>query len=235
MLDSDSWVDNAAHLLYFGGRSFPCDRDIEALAAWNGHALLLSADTDCLSLWDSEGLVRTARVGVYPQDMAVWEDTAVICGGADGHIHLVSLPELYALADYPVPGMPERLCVHGGAAHLLTLLTDPDVHTALLALDLTDGRHAEVTQFAGIPGAIAADEAGLWVGVSERVLHLPWGTDRADMAVEGFGLAKRILLQDDGMLVVDPVEGLQAKVMRTPRPAVKVLYRGDVGQVCFTR
>ena len=87
-------VDNAAHLLHFGGRAFPCDREIVAARPWQGHALLLSADTDCLSLWDADGLIRTARVGVYPQDMALSAEAAWVCGGADGKLHVLTLPTL---------------------------------------------------------------------------------------------------------------------------------------------
>lgn len=201
-----TYVDNAAHQLHHAGCTFPCDRDVEALALWRGHALLLSSDTDCLSLWDGDGLVRTARVGVYPQDMAVQGDTAYICGGADGRLHLLHLPDLRASAEYRLPGMPERVCIQGDSAHLLTLLADHEVQTALLTLDLPTGKYAEVAQFPGLPGAIAADEGGLWVGVSEQVLHFPAGSAEADVVIEGFGLARSIEVHPDGVLVSDTLE-----------------------------
>ena len=172
MWQADIRVDNEAHVLHFDGHDFPCDRDVEAVKRWQDHALLLSSDTDCLSLWDKDGLVRLARVGVYPQDVAVFGDRAVVCGGADGRLHLLTLPDLYEAADYPVPGMPERLSLRGDNAWVLTLLPEPEVHTLLLTLDLTTGHWQEIRRFSGIPEAITADERGLWVAVSEGAARL---------------------------------------------------------------
>ena len=204
---ADIWVDEEAHLLHISGHTFPCDREIVTALSWKNHALLLSADTDCLSQWDTEGLVRTVRVGVYPQDMTVQGDTAYVCGGADGMLHLLSLPDLHKAAEYPLPGMPERVCVKGNTAHLLTLLTDPHVATALLTLDLPSGKPTEVCRFPGLPGAITADASGLWIGISELVLHLPSGAADADVVIEGIGLPRRIDVLTDGVLVYDELEG----------------------------
>lgn len=224
-------ADNAAHLVCMGGKCFPCDRDVEALARWQGHVLLLSSDTDCLSLWDGEGLLRTARVGVYPQDAAVSADMAFVCGGADGLVHLLTLPDLAEQAAYTVPGMPERLCVRDGTAYLLTLLTEPEVRTALLRLDVQSGAQEELAHFAGIPGAIAADSGGLWLGLSGLVLRQPWqGTE---VTFEGFGLPRQIIAEEERVLIADPVQGFVAAAAEKPRPAVHVLYRGDVGRFIF--
>ena len=61
MQDSGWWIDHRTHMLHHGTHCFPCDREIEAMAVWRGHALLLSSDTDCLSLWDEEGLIRLEK------------------------------------------------------------------------------------------------------------------------------------------------------------------------------
>lgn len=204
---SDVWVDEGAHLLHMGSRTFPCDRDVEAVLRWNGLTLLLSSDTDCLSLWDGDGLLRTARVGVYPRDMALHGDTACICGGADGKVHLLHLPGLEPAAEFPLPGMPERLCIRGHTAHVLTLLAEPEIHTLLLQLDLSSGQQQAVARFSGLPGAIAADGSGLWLGVSEMVMHLPFGTDAPDAVIEGIGLARYIGITAEGITVADELEG----------------------------
>ncbi len=206
---ADFWVDDAAHLLHLGGRAFPCDREIVASARWKEYALLLSADTDCLSLWDAEGLVRTARVGVYPQDMAVHEDAAYVCGGADGHLHLLALPELHAITAISLSGMVERVCVHAEAAWVVSLLPEPDVHTALFRVDLQTREALEITRFAGIPGALTADKTGLWLGVSEMALHLPWGMDTPDVIVKGISLPGLIDVQPEGVIITDTLEGRQ--------------------------
>lgn len=231
MRHGEVYADNAAHLVHMGGGCFPCDRDVEALAPWNGHVLLLSSDTDCLSLWDAEGTIRTARVGVYPQDAAVSADTAFVCGGADGRVHLLSLPDLTEQAAYLVPGMPERLCVQGDSAYLLTLLPEPEVHTALLRLDVQSGESTELARFAGIPGAIAADDGGLWLGLSGLVLRQPW--QGAEVLFEGFGLPRQIIAEDGRALISDPVQGFVAAAAEKPRPAVHVLYRGEVADFVF--
>lgn len=172
MWQSDIRVDNETHLLHFAGHTFPCDRDVEAVQRWKEHALLLSSDTDCLSLWDEDGLVRLARVGVYPQDVAVSGDTAVVCGGADGRLHLLTLPDLFETAEHPLPGMPERICLQEDAAWVLTLMPEPEVHTMLLMVDLSTGHWTELRRFGGVPETITADEGGLWVVVSEGAVRL---------------------------------------------------------------
>ena len=174
-MGESAWrVDNEAHLLHFGGRTFRCDRDIEASAGWKGHVLLLSSDTDCLSLWDGEGMIRTTRVGVYPQDVAVQGDAAYVCGGADGKLHVLSLPDLHTTAEFALPGMPERLCLWGSAAYVLTLLVEPDVHTVLLSVELDTGCWRDIARFEGIPEGVVADGSGLWVMLNEGVVRLRW-------------------------------------------------------------
>ena len=165
MQASDWWIDHAAHTLHHRDCSFPCRRDIEAMAVWRGHALLLSSDTDCLSLWDAEGLVRLTRVGVYPQDMAIWGDSAVVCGGADCRLHLLTLPELVDCSEIPLPGMPERICIVDDAAYSLTLMTEPDIHTLLLTLPLSTLQWRQLERFAGIPERICVVDGKLKVEV----------------------------------------------------------------------
>ena len=159
------WVDNQTHTLHLDGQTFPCDRDIETALPWRQYALLLSSDTDCLSLWDEDGLVRLTRVGVYPQDMALRDDTVVVCGGADGKLHLLTLPDLHEAAAYPLPGMPERVCIHQGAAYVLTLLTEPEVHTMLLTLPPDSAHWTELERFAGIPDGLCVVNGAIQVAL----------------------------------------------------------------------
>ena len=201
-----AWVDPAANLLHLDGHTYPCDRDIVALALWQEYALLLSADTDCLSLWDRDGLVRTVRVGVYPQDFAMLEDRAYVCGSADGRLHVLTLPDLHTIRTYPLPGLPERVLVQENTAWVLSFMPEPQVHTQLLQLDLHSGQCQAITSYAGLPGALAADDRGLWIGVSELVAHLPWGAATADLLIEGIGLASKIVVRDEGVIITDSLE-----------------------------
>ncbi len=214
MQERDWRLDNAAHELHYGDRIFPCDRDIESFACWAGHALLLSSDTDCLSLWDAEGLVRTIRVGVYPQDMAIVGNQAVVCGGADGCIHLLELPELQICSSYPLPGMPENIALADDRAYVLTLMTDTEVQTALIEVDLLCGRYRKLAALFGIPGAITLDTAGLWVAVSEMLLHFPHDRAEPDVMIQGFGLIDRITLLPDGLYLSDALEGRAYRLHR---------------------
>ena len=214
------WVDDAAHMLHLDDQSFPCDRNIEALLPWNGHALLLSSDTDSLTLWDRDGLTRLARVGVYPQDMAVQEEQVIVCGGADGLLHLLSLPSLDTIREITVPGMPERIVLQDGFALLLTLLPEPTVQTALLEVDLLSGSHRELARYAGLPGTLCVDRNGLWVAVSEQLLHFHQHGTVPDFVVSGFGLIRRLRPCTDGVVAIDPLEERVTLVSAPPAPAV---------------
>lgn len=231
MLEPDWWVDHAAHELHCGRSTFPCDRDVEAMAVWAGHALLLSSDTDCLSLWDGDGIIRTVRVGVYPQDMAVAGDCVAVCGGADGRIHLLDLPGLHHRMSLPLPGMPERIALQGDIAHVLALLTEPDTHTLLISADVNRGSWHQRLTLPGIPGALATDDAGLWIGVSGQVLHLPHESHVPDLVCEGFELPGHIEVQEEGVIVTDALRDCAFWLQwnRKERPSC------DERPVCCTR
>lgn len=232
---SGTYVDNRLHVLHHGGNVFPCDREIEALNLWHSQALLLSSDTDCLSLWDAQGLVRTARVGVYPQDAAILGDTAYVCGGADGLLHLLSLPSLLETAAHPVPGMPERICLHHGNAYLLSLLPEPDVSAALLHLRPDTGVCTHLCRFPGLPGALAAGERGLWVSVSEQVLHYPWHAQQPDLILEGVSLAQQLHIRGSSLLLTDPIGHLQAELQPGDAPSIAVLPWDDQADVLLPK
>lgn len=206
MQKSHLWVDNEAHLLHLGRHAFPCDRDVEALLPWQDKALLLSSDTDCLSLWDSDGLLRLTRVGVYPQDMALSDGKLLICGGADVRLHLLSVPLLHSIREFPLPGMPERISLHNGSAYVLTLLTDPEVQSALLSIDPSSGFSHEINRYPGLPGALLADACGLWVAAGEQLQRLRWADLQPEAIIHGFGLIRRLLPHADGVIAVDPLE-----------------------------
>ena len=206
------WVDDAAHTLHRGSRAFPCDRDVVRLALWREYALLLSADTDCLSLWDEEGLVRTARVGVYPQDMALSGDVAYVCGGADCRLHALTLPSLYGCDEVDLPGMPERIAIHQGLVHLLMLQTEPELRTLLAAWRPADGTLHRQMVLPGIPGALTASADGLWIGATGQAAHLPYGAAAPDVLVDGVGLPERIDVFPDGVTITDGLTGRRIRL-----------------------
>lgn len=231
--DSLAVVDNAAHLLWHG-QALPCPRDVEALALWQGYTLILSSDTDSLSIADRDNWLVTARVGICPQDMCLLEDSVLVCGGADGHVHRLSLPDLCLLQSYPVPGMAQRISAGDDAAHVLSAAGDEDMHTLLGRLDLRNGTYTEVARLPGIPGAVRGDgNGGLWAAATDRLCHFPAASTQPDAAFRGFGLIRHIDVQGNAALLTDPVAGLCVSVTRPPKPAIHVLWRGDVEQACF--
>ena len=54
-----------------------------------------------------------------------------------------------------------------------------------------------------------------------------------DAAFRGFGLIRHIDAQGNAALLTDPIAGLCVSVTRPPKPAIHVLWRGDVSQACF--
>ncbi|MBQ7851105.1 MAG: hypothetical protein IJ343_15375 [Clostridia bacterium] len=231
--DTLAVVDNAAHLLWHG-QALPCPRDVEALALWQGYALILSSDTDSLSIADRDNWLVTARVGVCPQDMCLLQDSVLVCGGADGHVHRLSLPDLCLLQSYTVPGMAQRISAGDDEAHVLSALGDEEPYTLLGRLELQDGAYTQVTRLPGIPGAVHADRTGdVWAAAAERLYHFPAASTQADAAFRGFGLIRHIDVQGNTALLTDPVAGLCVSVTRPPKPAIRVLWRGDVEQACF--
>lgn len=224
-------LDDGAHQLWHGGRVLPCDREVAALSLWQGHALVLSGDTDCLSLADGDGWLRTARVGVYPQDMAVLDDAAWVCGGADGQVHRLTLPVLQGGDAFPAPGMAERIACWDDQLWLLCLQAEEDaVQTLLVQLDSRTGQARTIARLPGLPGAIAANAQGVWAAAGERLYHFaPW-QETADAVIDGFSLIRHMDLQGDTVLVTDPLAGLIAQVTGE---TVHVLARGDVGQAVF--
>lgn len=227
-------ADASAGLLYHGGRTLSCSRSTEALALWQGHALLLSSDTDCLTLYSPGGdALITARVGVYPQDMFLQENTVCVCGGADGYVHLLSLPEMVVQRSWPVPGMPQRIAAAGTSLHILCLAEDAGVHCTLVHLDARTGRCVTAGSWPGLPGAIAAEADGtLWLAASEQLLCIPPGASAPQTVYEGFGLIRHIDVQRGSALVTDPLEELCAVCSRS---GAVVVYRGDAGQALFRR
>lgn len=224
-------VDNLAGLLWHDGELQPCDRSIEALRLWQGFALLLSSDTDCLSLWDAHGPVRMVRAGIYPQDMHLVGDHAAVCGGLDGMLRLYSLPGLELVLETELPGMPERVSIHGDQAYVLSLLPEPEVHTAVLRVDLRSRSYVRLMELPGLPGAVLAEGSGAWIAGSETLLHSPDRLCEADCLIDGFGLVRHLSTVRDRLLITDPVAGICAMYRRG---ALSILYRGDVGQAIFT-
>lgn len=227
-------VDNAAHLLWHQGALLPCPREVTALHLWQQYALVLSSDTGCLSIADRDGWLVTAPVGADPQGMCLRDDEALVCGGADGLIYHLSLPELHTLHRDPTPGIPEQISAAREAAYILCTEEDAPLHTSLCRLEFVSGAFHTLARLPGLPGAVhAAPDGSVWVSTSERLYRFLDSAREADLVVEGFALAEHIALQDHDVMVTDPSAGLCVAISQQPDPAVTVLYRGQVGGCCI--
>ena len=231
-------LDNDARQLWLGGRVLPTDTGVEALRLWQGRCLTLSGDTDCLSVTDASSgeLLLTTPVGVYPQDMCVLPGMGMVavCGGADGTVRLLTLPDLRHVRTAHVPGNAQRIDASRGSLHVLCLTEDDGLKCLLCRVPLRGDRYDPVATLPGLPGAIHADRSGgLWTAASERLYHFPRDSRVPDRTLQGFGLIRHIDCWGQWVLVTDPVMGLCALIDGAGRQPLRVLYEGDVGEGRF--
>ena len=231
-------LDNESHQLWLGGQVLRADTGIEAMQLWQGHCLTLSGDTDCLTLTDAATgeMLLTTPAGVYPQDMCVIPGMGMVavCGGADGTVRLLTLPDLRPVKTAHVPGNAQRIDASCGWLHVLCLTEDDGLKCLLCRVPIYGDRYDPVATLPGLPGAIHADRAGgLWTAASERLYHFPRDSRVPDWSLPGFGLIRHIDCWGQWALVTDPVMGLCALIDGTGRQPARVLYEGDVGQGRF--
>ena len=243
-------LDNEAHELWLGGQVLAADTGVEALALWQGRCLTLSGDTDCLTLTDATSgePLLTTPAGVYPQDMCVIPGMGLVavCGGADGTVRLLTLPDLRPVKTAHVPGNAQRIDVSRGWLHVLCLTEDDGLKSLLCRVPLRGDRYDRydwhdrydryepVATLPGLPGAIHADRSGgLWTAASERLYHFPRDSRVPDWTLPGFGLIRHIDCWGQWVLATDPVMGLCALIDGSGRQPVRILYEGDVGQGLF--
>ena len=231
-------LDNEARQLWLGGRTITAETGIEALALWQGHCLTLSGDTDCLTLSDASTgeMLLTTPVGVYPQDMCVLPGLGMVavCGGADGTVRLLTLPDLRTVKTTHVPGNAQRIDASCGWLHVLCLTEDDGLKSLLCRVPIRGDRYDPVATLPGLPGAIHADRSGgLWTAASERLYHFPRDSRVPDWSMPGFGLIRHIDCWGSWTLVTDPVMGICSLIDGTGRQPARTIYQGDAGQGRF--
>ncbi len=228
-------VDAPHRLLWMGEKLFPVDGGIEALLLWQGYPLLLSGDTDCLLLLDPQSgspLVLTP-VGVYPQDMCLMPGNAVaVCGGAEGAVHLLCLPELTIFRTIRVPGNAQRIAWQHGCLYVLCAAEDDGLCCLLCRLYPQTQRYEPLATLPGLPGALRGDGRGLWAAASEMLCYFPEGSTQPSVRLAGSGLIRHIDCQDGLVLTTDPLMG-QIQLIRKDRG--RVLLEGDVQEARFLR
>ena len=202
-------ADVSARLLWNGRRVMSIDSGAEKLLWWRQNLLVLSGETDCLTLLDGQSgqPVTLAPAGVYPQDMCLMPpgDIAAVCGGADGTVRLMALPSLEVLRTFRVPGVASRIAWADGALHVLCTVEDGVLRCLACRIPLQSGRCEPMATFDGLPGAIAPDgRGGLWVGAGEKLYRLR-RTGAVDSTTDGFGLIGGLYVAPQGLIIADQV------------------------------
>lgn len=225
-------LDNTAHAVWTGRHIIPVDSGIESMLLWKDCLLTLSGDTDCLtllSLLTGEPLLTTPA-GVYPQDMCLLPGgrSLAVCGGADGTLRLVRLPDLQEEQVIHLQGSVQRSACMAGVLYVLCTREDDGLCCELCCIR---GHiwHA-IARWSGLPGAIHADATGaLWVASSEHLGRFHRGEYRA---IPGeFGLIRHMDSRQGMLLASDPVLGQCLLV--SPHGEVHTLYTGDVQHAVF--
>lgn len=227
-------LDNTEHLLWMHDRLVSVGSSIESLLLWQGCPLLLSGDTDCLTLLDADTLdpLFLSPVGVYPQDMCLLPGNIVaVCGGGAGTVLLLTLPELQLLRSIPVPGSAQRMIGLGKWLYVLCTTEDDGLRTLLCRVNLQGSRYDPLCTLPGLPGALHADQHGLWVAASETLYRFQLASHAPTQTLGGFGLIRHITSRQHQLLLSDPVLGT-LWLMEPGRPPVALL-EGDVGQALF--
>lgn len=229
-----AFLDNTEHLLWFNDQLLSVASGMECLLMWRGFPLLLSGDTDCVTLLDASAgdPLFLAPAGVYPQDMCLLPDDAVaVCGGGAGAILLMHLPELQLIRRIQVPGSAQRIILAGKWLYVLCTIEDNGLQSLLCRVDPRSCRYEPLYTLFGLPGALHINDRGLWVSASENLYRFRPGEHRPMQVFPGFGLIRHIASRNNQLLLSDPVAGslFLLEAGRTPRH----LLDGDVGQAAF--
>lgn len=202
-------VDNTSHRLWMSGSTLPVDSGVEKLLFWHDCLLTLSGDTDCLTLLDAAGApITTMPAGVYPQDMCLLPggQLLAVCGGADGMLRLIALPECRVQRAIPLPGNVQRVAWWAGRLCVLCALEDDGLKCLLCAVAPQTGQVKHLARWPGLPGAIHADHHGrLWVAASEMLCCFEQGNCTPTYMQGDFGLIRHMDSHGGALLLSDPV------------------------------
>ena len=228
-------VDNAQRLCAWGTRTFPCAPDVTDAACWRGCPLLLSGESDSITLHAPDGMpLWTAPAGFAPRQLCLLPGgrcAAVACGLA-GEVRLLRLPALTLLHACPVPGAACCLCWHQGALYAACVAGEGEIRGLLCRVPF----HAPAEVLAavpGLPGALLSLPSGaLLLGATERIYRFEGQPLRLTTVQAGFGLPRRMLVIQERLLVADPVQEALFTLSPALRAKPAALLRGSVMDVC---
>ena len=227
-------LDNTSHAVWTDSRIIPVDSGVEAMLLWRDSLLTLSGDTDCLtrhSLRTGE-ILLTLPAGVYPQDMCLLPGgrSLAVCGGADGLMHIIRLPELWEEQTIPLPGCVQRVACGPGGLYALCILENDRLYCQLMRI--SGHSSVAVARWPGLPGALCADAAGrIWVSASEMLCCFLRGEYRP--AAGEYGLITRMDCLGSSLLLTDPI--LEQCLLLQGSEPPRVICQGPVQHAVFMR
>ena len=228
-------ADNTQRLVWLGDVLFPVAGGVESLLLWQGKPLVLSGDGDSLTLFSPAGTpLFLAPAGCYPQDMCLMPGGVVaVCGGAEGTVLLLRLPELTVEKTIRVPGSAQRVTWQCGFLYVLCAVEEGGLRCLLGRIHPRTGRYEALSVLPGLPGAILADGANrLWVAASEALYCFRPSERSPRQQISGFGLIRHMACREHRLLLSDPVLGA-LMVLESPFHRPQTLFTGDVGQALF--
>lgn len=227
-------LDNTAHAVWTGDRIIPVDSGVEAMLLWRNSLLTLSGDTDCLTRYalPTGDRLITVPAGVYPQDMCLLPGgrSLAVCGGADGLLHIIRLPDLWEEQAIPLPGSVQRVACAPSGIYALCALEDDGLCCQLMRVCCRSAM--ALARWHGLPGALCPDAAGrLWIAASEMLCCLHPG---GYTTLPGdYGLITHMDCTGLGLLLTDPVLE-QCLLVQGSGPS-RAIYQGMVQHAVFMR
>ncbi|MGN0972238.1 MAG: hypothetical protein ACI4OY_09800 [Aristaeellaceae bacterium] len=228
-------ADNTQRLVWLGDALLPVAGGVEALLLWQGKPLVLSGEADSLTLLSPAGSpLFLAPAGVFPQDMCLLPGGMVaVCGGAEGTVRLLRLPELTVEKIIRVPGSALRIAWQGGFLYILCAVEEEGLRCLLGRIHPCTGRYEALAVLPGLPGALLADgTTRLWIAASEALYCFRPGERSPRQRIGGFGLIRHMACREHQLLLSDPVNGTLT-LLASPFHRPQVLLTGDVGQAVF--
>lgn len=230
-------VDNAARQCSFAGRVFPCAPEITDALCWQGQPLLLSGESDSVTLHSREGTpLLTAPAGFAPRALCLLPHGALlaVAGGLSGEVLMLRLPALTLAQTLAAPGAPLCLAVSGRWLFAACAVGDAVMHCLLCRYSLATGRLETGPLFPGLPGALTAAPWGeIYLGCTEGLYRLSARTLRVLASRTEAGLPRRILCEDGAVVSADPVLCRAQVFDPLLREAPRLLMQGEIADACL--
>lgn len=222
-------ADTLSGLLWDGRQLLPLPPGTETVLRRQGTWLALSGEADSLWVMDDTGqLLICTPCGVYPQDMCLTGDALAVCGGADGRVHMLSLPEARVMRSFAVPGNVQRIAAQGERLCVLSAAGEEHIRCLAGVISLRTGRYEPLMTLPGLPGAVCAAGRGAWWIAASEQLCLADCRGRVLRRLTGQGLIRSLCIRGDTLLCADPVLcACTLMDLRGQRTAVR-LPAGDV-------